>query len=55
MGVFKTPKQYFKTNNVARMIAGDQEYMGKLQHAVESRTVKDVEPISNHPKRMKER
>ena len=43
------PKQYLNTNNVARIIAVDQEYTGKLQHAVESRTEKDVRPISNPP------
>ena len=47
MGVFNIPKQYFKATIVARIIAVDEEYMGKLQHAVESRTVKDVRPIPN--------
>ena len=47
MGVFNMPKQYFKATIVARIIAVDEECMGKLQHAVESRTVKDARPISN--------
>ena len=50
MGVFNTPKQYFKATNVARIIAVDEEYTEKLHHAVESRTVKDVRPVSNPPK-----
>ena len=54
VGVFKTRKQYLKTNKVARIIAVDQEYMGKLQHAVKSKTVKKMLglSISDHPKRM---
>ena len=45
VGVFKTPKQYFKTNNVARIIDVDpveNTSHRKLEHAIELRTIKDV-------------